>query len=115
MVVIEVAREWHARPAVCMRFFAGRRDGCAARRLCPSRRDRAWADVPKLDRASLARLGERPRPRERDELYSAAVAGADVSRLRDAGLKVQSILLAAAHEWTAEFSDAAGAFLRQWT
>jgi predicted esterase len=120
MVVTEVAREWHVRPTV---VYAGFSQGVAMayRAACASPLPvggviALGADVPpELDRASLARLGAVLHGRgERDELYSAAVADADVSRLRDARVEVQSILLDAAHEWTADFSMHAGEFLRRW-
>jgi predicted esterase len=120
MVVTEVAREWHARPTV---VYAGFSQGVAMayRGACASSLPiggviALGADVPpELDRASLTRVGAVLHGRgQRDELYSAAVADADVSRLRDAGVEVQSILLDAAHEWTTDFSKHAGEFLRRW-
>lgn len=119
MVVGQVATEWSASPNV---VYVGFSQGVAMayRAACASALRvggvvALGADVPpELDRASLARVGAVLHGRGlRDELYSAAVASADVSRLRDAGVKVRSIALDAAHEWPTDFSKHAGEFLKQ--
>jgi hypothetical protein len=47
----------------------------------------------------------------RDEWYSAAKAHEDLCRLEEASVPVVSVQLDAAHEWTPEFSRAAGEFI----
>lgn len=47
----------------------------------------------------------------RDELYTAEKLASDESRLRAAGVHVHVHLLDAAHEWTAEFNQAAARYL----
>jgi predicted esterase len=67
---------------------------------------------PELDRAALARLrGVLIGRGVRDDWYTREKHEPDVSRLRDAGTQVETATLDAGHEWTAEFSGAAGRFL----
>jgi hypothetical protein len=49
----------------------------------------------------------------RDGWYTREKLEADVARLRAAGSDVTVLVTDAAHEWTAEFSRAAGEFLRR--
>jgi predicted esterase len=68
---------------------------------------------PELEAEALARIpvvliGQGAR----DEWYSSEKRASDEARLRAAGVTVQSIVLDAAHEWTAEFSEACARFLQ---
>jgi predicted esterase len=68
---------------------------------------------PELEAKTLARIpvvliGQGAR----DEWYSSEQRASDETRLRVAGVTVQSIVLNAAHEWTAEFSEACARFLQ---
>ena len=47
----------------------------------------------------------------RDEWYTSEKQAADEERLRAAGVAVQSVVLNAGHEWTAEFSEISSQFL----
>ena len=67
---------------------------------------------PELDRAALARIPAALIGRgSRDEWYTDQKLGADVVRLRDAGVSVTAVSLDAGHEWTDAFSAAASDFL----
>lgn len=48
---------------------------------------------------------------ERDDWYTAEKRAVDVARLDAAQVNLEALVLDAAHEWTADFSRAAGAFL----
>ena len=68
---------------------------------------------PELEAKTLARIpvvliGQGAR----DEWYSAEKRASDETRLRAAGVTVQSIVLDAGHEWTPEFSEACARFLQ---
>ena len=68
---------------------------------------------PELDANTLARIpvaliGQGAR----DEWYSSEKRVSDETRLRAAGVSVQSIVFDAGHEWTSEFSEASARFLR---
>jgi predicted esterase len=68
---------------------------------------------PELDVNTLARIpavliGQGAR----DEWYTSEKRLSDETRLRAAGVSVQSIVLDAAHEWTSEFSEASARFLQ---
>ena len=118
-VLRQAAEEWPAAPAV---VYAGFSQGVAMayRAACASPTPAAGVialggDVPpELDRASLARVRTALLGRgQRDEWYSAETADNDARRLSDAGVDVRSIVLNAAHEWTTDFSEHAGEFLKQ--
>jgi predicted esterase len=47
----------------------------------------------------------------RDEWYTSEKQAADEERLRAAGVAVQSVVMNAGHEWTAEFSEISSQFL----
>ena len=47
----------------------------------------------------------------RDEWYTSEKQAADEERLRAAGVAVQSVVVNASHEWTAEFSEISSQFL----
>jgi predicted esterase len=47
----------------------------------------------------------------RDEWYTSEKQAADEERLRAAGVAVQSVVVNASHEWTAEFSEISSKFL----
>jgi predicted esterase len=47
----------------------------------------------------------------RDEWYTSKKQAADEERLRAAGVAVQSVVVNASHEWTAEFSEISSKFL----
>jgi predicted esterase len=67
---------------------------------------------PELDSRSLAWLGRVLIGRgARDEWYTAPKHASDVDRLREAGVAIEAVTVDASHEWTAEFSAAAGRFL----
>ena len=67
---------------------------------------------PEIDSRSLAWLrGALVGRGARDEWYSAAKLDQDVARLEEAGTPLVRMTLDAGHEWTEEFSRAAGAFL----
>jgi predicted esterase len=67
---------------------------------------------PELEPNALARI-----PRVligrgvRDEWYTSEKQAADEERLRSAGVPVQSVVVNAGHEWTAEFSEISSQFL----
>ena len=67
-------------------------------------------DSPMLARVSSALIGRGLR----DQWYGAETFAADARRLREAGVHVEAATLHASHEWTAEFSAAAGVFLERW-
>jgi predicted esterase len=47
----------------------------------------------------------------RDEWYTGPKHASDVDRLHEAGVAIEALTVDASHEWTAEFSAAAGRFL----
>jgi len=65
-------------------------------------------DANTLARIPLALIGQGVR----DEWYTSAKRTSDETRLHAAGVRVQSIVLDAGHEWTTEFSEACGRFLQ---
>lgn len=68
---------------------------------------------PELDPSVLSRIRTVFLARgTRDELYTAEKLAADERRLRAAGVNIQVFSFDAGHEWTAEFSAAAAAYLR---
>lgn len=116
-VVEAVAREWRLGDALVFTAFS-QGVAMAFRAACQSARPVAGVislggDVPpELDRRALARLPAALVGRgARDEWYTAEKLAADVGRLREAGVDVSTVTVNAAHEWTAEFSAAAAAFL----
>jgi predicted esterase len=67
---------------------------------------------PELERSALSSLAAVLIGRgNRDEWYTAAKFGEDAARVRQAGTVLHDIALDAAHEWTADFSIAAGRLL----
>jgi predicted esterase len=67
---------------------------------------------PELEPNALARIPKVLIGRGvRDEWYTSEKQAADEGRLRAAGVAVQSVVLDAGHEWTAEFSAIASRFL----
>lgn len=117
----EVAREWRLAETL---VFAGFSQGVAMafRAACSSVRPvggviALGGDVPpELDCAALARTRAALVGRgERDEWYATDLFAADAVRLREAGVELSAVIVDAGHEWTAEFSAQAGAFLRRQT
>jgi predicted esterase len=69
---------------------------------------------PEIDSRSLAWLRRVLIGRgTRDEWYTAEKYVSDVARLHEAGTPAQELTFDAGHEWTAEFSEAVGRFLRR--
>jgi predicted esterase len=69
---------------------------------------------PEIDQAALARLPAALLGRgARDDWYTAEKLAADEARLKAAGVRVQTSVFDAGHEWTAEFSEAAAQFLHR--
>jgi predicted esterase len=69
---------------------------------------------PELESSALSRIPTVLIGRGvRDEWYTAEKQAADEERLRAAGVAVQSVVVDAGHEWTAEFSGIASEFLRR--
>jgi predicted esterase len=67
---------------------------------------------PELEPNALARIQAVLLGRGvRDEWYTSEKQAADEERLRAAGVAVQSVVLNAGHEWTAEFSEISSQFL----
>lgn len=104
--------------------FAGFSQGVAMAFRAACRCSRAVAGIiaaggdvpPELDHEALARIPAALLARgECDERYSTAKWTEDEARLRDAGVDVHALGFAAGHEWTAEVSAAAGAFLERLT
>ena len=70
---------------------------------------------PDLDQLALARIGAALIGRGADdEWYARAKFAEDLQRLTAAGVDVRPIEFDGGHEWSADFSRAAGEFLRQW-
>src|SRR2546425_1134724 len=68
--------------------------------------------VPGIEPNALARISTVLIVRGvRDEWYTSQKQAADEERLRAAGVAVQSVVVNAGHEWTAECSDIASQFL----
>jgi predicted esterase len=68
---------------------------------------------PELDTSALSRIHSVLIGRGvRDELYSAEKVASDERRLKAAGVAVEVATFEAAHEWTPEFADNCGRFLR---
>ena len=82
--------------------FAGRCDR-------PWRRRAAGPVARELARVPLALVARG----ERDEWQTAAKLQADEVRLRAAGVNVSSLQFDGGHEWTPDFSRAAGDFLQR--
>lgn len=116
-VVESVSHEYGARrPLVFAGFSQGVAMAFRAAALGDTPPDGVIAlggDVPpELDRDGLARIPSVLLGRgERDEWYSAEKFEADQARLSAAHVRVTRCPLPAGHEWTAEFSHAAGTFL----
>jgi predicted esterase len=99
--------------------FAGFSQGVATafRAACASPHPAAvialGGDVPpEIDNPALARLRGILIARGRsDEWYAVEKHEADLARLREAAAPLQVLALDAGHEWTVEFSRAAGRFL----
>jgi predicted esterase len=67
---------------------------------------------PELEPNALARIPSVLIGRGvRDEWYTSEKQAADEERLRSAGVPVQSVVVNAGHEWTAEFSEISSQFL----
>jgi predicted esterase len=117
-VVDEVAREWPAPPRV---VFTGFSQGVAmAFRAAAAARAvdgviAAGGDVPpEITAAALARIPAALVCRgARDEWYAPATFENDVTRLREAGVRVEPVGFEGGHEWSAAVGDAAGRFLRE--
>ena len=116
-VVEAVAAAYHATgPLVFTGFSQGVamafRSACASTR-CVSGVAVLGGDVPPdLDREALGRVGHVLLGRgERDEWYTGAKRAGDVARLDEARVNLDAPVLDAGHEWTADFSRTAGAFL----
>jgi predicted esterase len=116
-VVDAVAAEWQAGPPLVFTAFS-QGAAMAYRAACGSPRPVAGVislggDVPpELDRTALARIPAALIGRGTgDDWYTADKLDADTRRLRAAGVDVTVVTLAAGHEWTAAFSDAASGFL----
>jgi predicted esterase len=68
---------------------------------------------PELDAAALSRINAALIGRGvRDDWYTAEKLASDEQRLRAAGVSVETLVLDAAHEWTAEFAAACGGYLQ---
>src|SRR5262249_8081212 len=68
---------------------------------------------PELDTSALSRIRTVLLARgTRDEWYTAEKLASDERRLRAAGVDVQILSFEAAHEWTAEFNEAATRYLQ---
>lgn len=116
-VVESVVAEWPVSPIL---VFNGFSQGVAMtfRAAASSKRPvrgviACGGDVPpELDSPSLARVRAALIGRgTRDEWYTEEKLSTDERRLHDAGVDVQVIRFEGAHEWTPEFSRAAGYFL----
>jgi len=101
--------------------FTGFSQGVAMAFRAAAAIDGAVADViacggdvpPELDAAGLGRIPRALLGRGmRDEWYTEEKQASDEKRLRASGSAVQSIVLDAGHEWTAEFSELCAAFLQ---
>jgi len=67
---------------------------------------------PELERNALGRIPTVMIGRGvRDEWYTSEKLATDEERLRAAGVTVQSVVLDAGHDWTAEFSEISSRFL----
>jgi predicted esterase len=118
-VIEAVEREFSIRETA---VFAGFSQGVAMafRAACSTAYGRRVAAValggdvpPELDGARLARVGAALVGRGlRDQWYGERQWAADVERLRGAGVEARGVAVDAGHEWTAEFSAAAGTFLQ---
>jgi predicted esterase len=116
-VIEAVAREWRVNDVLVLTAFSqgvamAFRAACASARRVSAVVSLGGDVPPELDRAALARIPAALIGRgQRDEWYAAVKRDADVERLRQAGVRVETVDLDAGHEWTAEFSAAAAAFL----
>jgi predicted esterase len=116
-VVDEVGHEWAADgPLVFSGFSQGVAmafRAAAAGRHQPRGIISLGGDVPdELDRDALARIPEALIGRgDRDDWYTAQKFADDEARLRAAGTNVVTTTFDAGHEWTADFSRVAAAFL----
>ena len=116
--VIEATfREWGIEERL---VFAGFSQGVAMAYRAASASAKAVSGVislggdvpPELDRTALARIPAALIGRgSRDDWYTDQKLGADIARLRDAGVAVTAATLDAGHEWTNAFSEAAADFL----
>jgi predicted esterase len=118
-VVESVAREWPVTPTLVFCGFS-QGVGMAFRAACSSARRvsgvvAAGGDIPpELGHEALARVGAALVVRgQRDEWYSATTWAADQARLRVAGVDVQAFGFDGGHEWNADVSGAASAFLQR--
>jgi predicted esterase len=115
--VIEAETEWRAGARLVLAGFS-QGVAMAYRAACGSAPAVAGVislggDVPpELDRQALARIPAALIGRgSRDDWYTDQKLGADLARLRDAGVAVTVVTLDAGHEWTDAFSRAASDFL----
>jgi predicted esterase len=118
-VIDSVAAEWRAGRTL---VFTGFSQGVAMvfRAACGSARPvtavaSLGGDIPpELDRQALARIPSVLVGRGlRDDWYTEAKHEADLARLRDAGVSVESVTFDGGHEWTPAFSAIAGSFLKR--
>jgi predicted esterase len=116
-VIDAASREWGTEGRLVLAGFS---QGVAMAYRTAAASARAVAGVislggdvpPELDRAALTRIPAALIGRgSRDEWYTDQKLGADVARLRDAGVAVTVVSLDAGHEWTGAFSEAAATFL----
>ena len=71
---------------------------------------------PELESDALARIPMVLLGRgARDEWYTSEKLASDEERLSAAGVRIQTVVLEAGHEWTAEFSEISAQFLRSVT
>jgi predicted esterase len=117
-VIDAVANEWHVGDILVFTGFSqgvamAFRAACAAARPVSGIVSLGGDVPPELGRDGLARIPAALLGRGiRDDWYTAEKRDSDVERLREAGVRVETVDLDADHEWTAEFSAAAGRFLR---
>jgi predicted esterase len=118
LVVNAVAHEWNTTERLAMAAFSqgvatAFRAAVALPRPCVVAA--LGGDIPpELDGRALSRLKAVLVGRgTADEWYTAEKCDRDVERLNAAAVPVQRVTLEAGHEWTPEFSAAAGAFLMQ--
>jgi len=118
-VVEALAREWRLSSTLA---FAGFSQGVAMAFRAAASSARAVSGVvacggdvpPELGPAALARVRAVIAGRGlRDNWYTGEKAAADARRLEDAGVRFTAVEYDGAHEWSAPFATAAGAFLAE--
>jgi predicted esterase len=117
-VIDELSRE---RQVACV-AFAGFSQGVAMAFRAAANSKRRVAGVvalggdipPELDGRELGNVRAALLGRGRaDEWYGASTLATDVERLRAAGVRVEVLEFDAGHDWTGDFSQAAGRFLTE--